>query len=186
MESKYNMDNFTSVSRSKQLPQGFQTFLAWSFHEVLPGTFKRNKKQFAHLDYPILAPLPKLNTKTAPLENCGSSGPFIYFVLDRNQRVCYVGKSKEANVVKRWVRPGIGGPASHYWTHSTSSGGSVFNIAKGIRAGEGPFNLRYVTLSALMPKYASQFGIQGGAPVDAALAQMESGLIAELSPSWNQ
>lgn len=180
------MDKINSSIRSGQLPQGFKTFLAWSFNEVLPGTFKRSKKEFAHLDYPILAPLPKLKTKTQPLEDCGCSGPFIYFVLDRTQRVCYIGKSKEANVIKRWVRPGLGGPASHYWTHSITSGGSVFNIAKGLQAGDGPFSLRYSPLTELLPKYRSQFGISNGASTDIALRCMEAGLVTELSPLWNR
>ena len=180
------MDKFDSSIRSGQLPQGLKTFLAWSFNEVLSGTFKRNKKQFSHLDYPILAPLPKLKTKTQPLEDCGCSGPFIYFVLDRTQRVCYIGKSKEANVIKRWVRPGIGGPASHYWTHSIPSGGSVFNIAKGLTTGDGPFSLRYSPLSELMPKYGPRYGIPNRASISTALKCLEAGLVNELSPPWNR
>lgn len=180
------MDHSNASLRSGQLPSDLKTFHAWTFHEVLPGTFKRDKKQFAHLDYPILAPLPQLKTKTRPLEDCGTSGPFIYFVLDRMQRLCYVGKSKEASVMKRWVRPGIGGPATHYWTHSTSSGGSVFNIAKGIQKGEGPFTLRYTTLAELLPKYGAQFGVPKGAADEVALVYMEDGLIAELRPQWNR
>lgn len=87
-----------------------KTYLAWQFSNVIPGTFKRNKKQFAHLDYPILAPLPPLAAKTKPIEECSAEGPFIYFVHDGAGDLCYVGKSKEKSVIKRWVRPGIGGP----------------------------------------------------------------------------
>src|ERR1035437_4230988 len=107
------MENHTNI----------KTHLAWTFTNVLPGTFKRNRPEQAHLDFPILAPLPNLATKTRPLEECGSIGPFIYFVTDGAGRVRYVGKSKETSVIKRWVRPGVGGPAKHYWTHSTKTGG---------------------------------------------------------------
>jgi hypothetical protein len=168
------------------IPDNIKTYLAWTFTELLPGTFKRNKKQFARLNYPILAPLPIMKSKTRPLEECGSEGPFIYFVLDGVERLCYLGKSEELTVIKRWVRPGIGGPASHYWSHSIASGGSVFNIANGLRRGEGPFSLRYVPLSALLPVYGKQFGISAEMPLVQKLKLMEDGLIFALSPAWNR
>lgn len=163
-----------------------KTYLAWQFFNVIPGTFKRNKKQFAHLDYPILAPLPPLAAKTKPIEECSAEGPFIYFVHDGAGHLCYVGKSKEKTVIKRWVRPGIGGPSEYYWTHSTASGGNVFNIAEGLRRNEGPFSLRYTPLSALIPAYASTFGISAGLDTDAVLQCMEEGLIKMFSPKWNR
>ena len=180
------MANINTSNRSSQLPSVLTTYLAWSFTGVLPGSFKRNKKQFAHLDYPILAPLPTLKTKTLPIEDCGTTGPFIYFVLDSKRRVCYVGKSKEANVIKRWVRPGIGGPVSHYWTHSITSGGSVFNIAELLRSEEGPVSLRYAPISALLPMYKAKLDICQGMDDDALLDRLESHLIGELSPAWNR
>ena len=167
------------------IPADIKTYLAWRFENLLPGTFKRNKAAFAHLNYPILAPLPTLKTKTRPIEECGSEGPFIYFVLDGSEGVCYIGKSKEPNVIKRWVRPGVGGPSSHYWTHSTQSGGSVFNIATGLRSGVGPFSLRYATLSSLLPVYGKKFGIITTTATSIALKVMEDALILALLPSWN-
>lgn len=169
-----------------RMPNDIKTYLAWTFKEVLPGTFRRNKAIFAHLNYPILAPLPSLKSKTRPIEECRFGGPFIYFVLDGVGRICYIGKSKEPNVIKRWVRPGVGGPASHYWTHSIPSGGSTFNIAEGLRGGKGPFTLRYTTLSALLPIYGSQFGISSETPSATALELMEYGLVNSLSPLWNK
>lgn len=162
------------------------TYLAWQFSKIIPGTFKRNKKQFAHLDYPILAPLPTNAAKTKPIEQCPADGPFIYFVHDGAGRLCYIGKSKEQCVIKRWVRPGIGGPSEYYWTHSTVSGGNVFKIAEGLRLNEGPFSLRYTSLSALLPTYGATFGISTGMDADLALKQMEERLIGLLSPKWNQ
>src|SRR4051812_32050115 len=94
-------------SASAAIPADIKTYLAWTFKGLIPGTFKRKKVQFAHLDYPILAPLPTLKTRTKPLEDCGLPGPFIYFVLNEAGRICYIGKSKESSVIKRWVRPGI-------------------------------------------------------------------------------
>lgn len=165
---------------------GFKTFLAWKFTEILSGTFTRNKKDLAHHRYPILAPLPSLGRATLPIEECGAAGPFIYFVLDGNRRVCYIGKSEESSVIGRWVRPGVGGPTSHYWTHSTKSGGSVFNIADGLRRGDGPYELRYVPLSDLMPLYAQALDIAADTPTKTPLERVEIHLIRTLEPSWNR
>lgn len=168
------------------IPHEIRTYLAWTFETILPGTFKRNKAQFAHHDYPILAPLPTQKASTRPIENCPESGPYIYFVTDGAGRVCYVGKSKESSVVKRWVRPGIGGPSSHYWTHSTVSGGSVFYIADGLRKGKGPFSLRYAPISSILRVYGSRYGIDPKTPPEFALNRTEEELIASLSPIWNE
>lgn len=167
------------------IPSNIRTYIAWRFTDILPGTFKRNKADFAHHEYPILGPLPQFGGKTRPIEDCPSLGPYIYFVVDGMERVCYIGKSKEDCVVKRWVRPGIGGPAKHYWTHSTKSGGSVFNIAEGLRRGEGPFTLRFVPLSELLPLYGMKFGILPIGTIDHALKRMEDCLVNELLPIWN-
>lgn len=89
--------------------QPFPTYLAWSFTHVLEGTFKRNRAEFMHHDYPVLAPLPANGTRQTPMEGSHLSGPFIYFVVDHSGVVQYVGKSKELHVLKRWIRPGNGG-----------------------------------------------------------------------------
>ena len=166
------------------IPDNIKTYVAWTFTGALSGTFKRNKKIFAKLNYPILTPLTNLKSKTRPIEECDSEGPFIYFVLDGGERLCYLGKSKESSVIKRWVRPGIGGPTSHYWTHSIPSGGSVFNIASGLLCGEGPFTLRYATYSALLLVYGKQFGISH--ETLKGLKLMEDGLRRILLPIWNK
>ena len=161
------------------------TSLAWSFTHLLPGTFKRNKKQFAHLDYPILAPLPTAKTKTQPLESISGTGPFIYFVVDASSRLCYVGKSQEKNILKRWIRPGLSGPTTHYWTHSIQGGGSVFNIAEGLRCEQGPYNLHVTNLETLLTKFGDQLGVDPSLSAEAALTVIEKYLIREMSPIWN-
>lgn len=161
------------------------TSLAWSFTHLLPGTFKRNKKQFAHLDYPILAPLPTAKTKTQPLESTSGAGPFIYFVVDASSRLCYVGKSQEESVLKRWIRPGLGGPTTHYWTHSTQGGGSVFNIAEGLRQAQGPYNLHVTNLEALLATFGEQLGVNSSMAAEDALTAIENYLIREMRPIWN-
>ena len=91
------------------IPDNIKTYVAWTFTRVLPGTFKRNKKIFAQLNYPILTPLPNLKSNTRPIEERESKGPFIYFVLDGGERLCYLDKSKESSLIKRWVRPALPG-----------------------------------------------------------------------------
>jgi len=162
------------------------TYHAWSFTEVIPGTFKRNKKIFRHHDYPIIGPLPSSGPKTPPLEGAGIKGPFIYLVLNKRGKICYIGKSQEKNLISRWVRPGEGGPVSHYWSHSTTTGGCVFKIAEGIRAGDGPYALRFSTLQELMPVYAKKLSISETLPEVQKLKAMEIGLINLYSPPWNR
>lgn len=162
------------------------TYLGWSFTRILPGTFKRNRPEFMHHDYPILAPLPTNGAKQQPLEGASVSGPFIYFVQDDHSKVFYVGKSKEKQVLKRWIRPDDGTPAKHYWTHSTRTGGCVFNIAKGLRAGEGPYHLRFTSLSALSARFAALLELDHLMDEDKALKRAEHGMILALDPAWNQ
>ena len=169
-----------------KIPSDVQTYLAWTFTHVLQGSFKRDKKDIAHHEYPILAPLPILNGRTKALEGHGIKGPFIYFVVDQDGQVCYIGKSKEATVIKRWVRPGVGGPVTHYWTHSTSTGGSVFNIAEGLRKGEGPYSLRYSPISLLLPSDQFEAIALNAEEQDLVLARLEADLIRTLGPKWNR
>lgn len=162
------------------------TYLAWSFAKILPGTFKRNRQEFMHHDYPILAPLPVNGTKQRPVEGDGLHGPFIYFVLNAEGHVQYVGKSKEEHVLKRWIRPGNGGPAKYYWTHSTASGGCVFNIAEGLRAGHGPFQLRFTPLKTLRAEFSEGLDLRPEFDDEIALKHAERRLIAFLKPAWNR
>lgn len=162
------------------------TSLVWSFTHLLPGTFKRNKKDYAKLDYPILAPLPTAKTKTQPIEPHPVEGPFIYFVVDAATQLCYVGKSQEKDVIKRWIRPGIGGPATHYWTHSIKGGGSVFNIAEGLRRAKGPYHLHVTNLKNVLAKFGKELGVHASMSAEDALTMVESYLIREMRPTWNR
>ena len=162
------------------------TYLAWSFAQVLPGTFKRNRPEFLHHDYPILAPLPVQGAKQRPVEGDGLQGPFIYFVLNVDGLVQYVGTSKEEHVLKRWIRPGNGGPARYYWTHSTALGGCVFNIAEGLRNGRGPFQLRFTPLQTLRAELSGDLELGADLDDEIALTRAERSLIAMLRPAWNR
>jgi hypothetical protein len=152
------------------------TLLAWEFTHLLPGAFRRNKAAYAHHQYPILAPLPTRAASTSLLEGEEESGPFLYFVVDDRGSCQYVGKSKEKTVLKRWIRPGNGGPATHYWTHSTQSGGCTFRIADGLRQGRR-YQLRFASLAA-----AKRAGV---VPAGATLEFAEQHLISALNPAWN-
>ena len=121
-----------------------------------------------------------------PLQGSTVAGPFIYFVLDDRNRVFYVGKSKENHVLKRWIRPGKGGPAHFYWTHSTRAGGCVFNIAEGLREGLGPYHLRFVPLATLRAEHADALGIDDALSEDEALGCAERILIRVMNPKWNR
>lgn len=166
-----------------QIPAEIHTYLAWQFHSVLPGCFRRNKEDYAGIDFPILAPLPVLKSATEPIEGARTSGPFIYFLLDRDLNVCYVGKSKEKTVVKRWIRPGIGGPASHYWTHTNQSAGCVRRIAEGIRSGQGPYQLRFLSSIFIPSRHMDRFS-QIYPDLD-SLEMIEKGFMSLLRPEWN-
>ncbi len=161
------------------------TYLGWTFTGIIPGTFKRNRKEVMHLNFPILAPLPSDGIKQKPLEGGSAKGPFIYFIHDDRNFVFYIGKSKEAQVLKRWIRPGNGGPASHYWTHSTKQGGCVFNIANGLATGLGPFHLRFTPLSLLIERFTLELGIDPLVGENESLDRAERALIRALNPAWN-
>jgi hypothetical protein len=165
------------------IPDDISTHLAWQFESVLPGHFRRNKEDYAHIAFPILSPLPPHNSATKPLEGATLTGPFIYFVLNRRGEVCYVGKSKERTVIKRWVRPGSGGPATHYWTHTNESAGCVRRIANGILAGDGPFQLRFVPVNSLPSTYMKRF--EALHPHLDPLERIERGMMSVVRPLWN-
>jgi len=163
-----------------------KTYKAWRFDAVLAGSFRRNKVDFAHHLYPIVAPLPAAGRQTPPLEVSLHGGPYVYFVTDDGGLVRYVGRSLEGQVILRWVRPGIGGPAKHYWTHSTRSGGAVFEIARGLGNGESNhYDLRYFAIQELGERQREQYGITAGHPAVHAVAIAEKALIRALQPDWN-
>lgn len=169
-----------------QTTVAFKTFKGWEFSQLMPGTFKRNKKQFEHLTYPIIGPLPTHKGKTRPLEECGTNGPFIYFIVDETGAVRYVGKSHEDCVLERWIRPDNSTPPRYFWTHSIQSGGNVFNIAEGLCKRKGPFTLRYTTLAILMQIFGNQFGIDDAENEKVQLKKMEGGLQDLFQPDWNK
>ena len=165
------------------LPEDLKTYLAWEFDRVLPGTFKRNKEDYKHIDFPILGPLPTNKSATMPTEGSGVTGPFIYFVINCNEQICYIGKSKEKNIIKRWVRPGIGGPSTHYWTHTNKKAGCVRKIAEGINMDKGPYKLCFISLSSVPKHYVESFSEKY--PAKVPLEQVENGFIEILNPLWN-
>jgi hypothetical protein len=171
----------------QHLPAGLKTYLAWRFTSVVPGSFRRRKRDFAHLVYPILSPLPDAGSKTCSLERSSHGGPFIYFVCDANDRVRYVGKSKEKDVVTRWTRPGEGGPADYYFTHSIKSGGCVFSIAEAMLAGESShFSLRYVPLAEIDRLVRSRLGLAQDSSIEDQLGTVEKAFIKACGADWNR
>ena len=166
------------------IPNDLETFLGWQFEGVIPGNFRRNRKGFSNIEFPILSPLPDKGASTTPIEGGSLSGPFIYFVVNELGEVCYIGKSKEKTVIKRWVRPGIGGPSTHYWTHATKKAGCVRNIASGMEKGLGPYQLRFIPVSVINSKYKEQLNAEYQNIDD--LEQIERGLITLLKPKWNK
>ena len=166
------------------LPNDIVTHLAWRFDSVLSGSFRRNKQDYADIDFPILCPLPTMKATTPPLEGAALAGPFLYFVLDRRNHVHYVGKSKEKTVIKRWLRPGLGGPTTHYWTHTNKTAGCVRRIAAGIAAGDGPFQIRFIPLKSIPVSYMKDFDRLH--PGRETLEKAERGLISILASSWNK
>jgi hypothetical protein len=167
----------------KALPSAIRTYVAWRFNQVLPGSFRRNTAQFAHHIYPVLGPLPTKGRSTPAMERSRQAGPYLYFVCDAQERIRYVGKSLEDQVIQRWVRPGVGGPAKHFWTHSTASGGCVFNIAKGLLACESRhYTLRYVPVCEVSADVWRDLGVS--AEVD--LATAERAFIQALAADWNR
>lgn len=166
-----------------KIPTEIQTHLAWQFEVVLPGHFRRDKQDYADIDFPILAPLLDRKAATAPHECPQLAGPFIYFVIDGDAQLQYVGKSKGKTVIKRWVRPGIGGPTTHYWTHTNKSAGCVRRITEGILAGRGPFQLRFLSAEAVPQHHVKCFALQYSR-LD-PLEQIEKGMMSLLRPVWN-
>lgn len=168
---------------SRQLPGALRSYVAWCFDRVLPGTFRRNKADFAHHLYPVLGPLPTAARNTPALETSRQAGPYLYFVCDDQAHVRYVGKSLEDHVLQRWIRPGVGGPAKHYWTHSTKRGGCVFNIAQGLQSGQSAqYTLRYVPLSEIGDDVWLVLGLKCAPALDVA----ERAFIAALAADWNR
>ena len=170
-----------------KLPAQLKTYLAWRFDTVLSGSFRRNKADFAHHEYPIVAPLPKAGRNTTALERSIQGGPYVYFVCDDKDQVRYVGKSMESEVIHRWVRPGVGGSAKHYWTHSTASGGCVFAIAHGLNSSaSNHYTLRYVPVSEMRPEMYQLLGIVAVSDPKVMAKVVERAMIRAFSPDWNK
>lgn len=169
------------------IPLEIKTYVAWRFTSVLPGSFRRAKKAFEHLAYPILTPLPDAGSKTRSLERSAQGGPYVYFVCDDTDRVRYVGKSLEKDVISRWTRPGLGGPAKHYFTHSRKSGGCVFSIAEAMNAGESShFTLRYVPVAEIADDVLARLGIDRKGTLAEFAATVEGALTKACCADWNK
>lgn len=87
-------------------------------------------------------------------------------------------------MLKRWIRPGLGGPASHYWSHTNKTAGCVRKIADGVRTGNGPYTLRYTTLQAARTKLGGTV-VPDVLEPKAAIKALEDHFIATLKPAWN-
>ncbi|WP_137917048.1 GIY-YIG nuclease family protein [Hydrogenophaga sp. 2FB] len=168
------------------IPTDLKTYVAWRFNAVLPGTFRRAKKAFEHLAYPILSPLPDAGSKTCSVERSLHGGPYVYFVCDDADRVRYVGKSLEKDVIARWTRPGIGGPAAYYFTHSRKGGGCVFSIAEAMNAGESShFTLRYVPVAEIGKHVLARLGLKREGSSAEFAAAAERALTKACGADWN-
>ncbi|WP_210547058.1 hypothetical protein [Rhodoferax sp. PAMC 29310] len=166
------------------------TYLGWRFTDLQPGTFKRDKADFAHMDFPILSPRPTHGPDTRPLEECEKSGPFIYFVIDRSGAICYIGKTEEVErPLYRWIRRKLNEPKnepeSYYWTHATKSGGTVFNIADGIRQAKGPYTFRYAVHSELIHFFGQRDELSHHMNSNQSLEVIERILTREMTPLWD-
>ena len=84
-------------------------------------------------------------------------------------------------------RPGIGGPAKHYWTHSTKSGGCVFEIANGLEKGlSSHYSLRYVPFDEVSAAVLEHLGLTDMDSAVPNIEKVEKFLIQTLNPEWNR
>lgn len=173
------------MRKPSRIPEDINTHLAWCFEEILPSRFRRSKIDFAHTDFPILAPLPPAPRQRRPIEGGDQPAPFIYFVLNASGDVCYVGMTLKAPFLSRWIRPGLGGPASHYWTHAIANGGCVKNIEAGLRAGDGPFELRFTSVMNLPLHYWGRLDLHEPLVDKHSVELAEERLTRDLLPIWN-
>ena len=155
-------------------PLPFKSFLAWRFTGVEKSGILIKKGPLSFADFPVLTPMPTHNYQTKPLEIESWTGPYLYFLLDRENRVCLIGSTQASGVFKHWISTGIGGKNSHYWAHLVGHNGWVGKIADSIRKGDGPYTLRYVSLV----RVKTEMGIAGN------LKQVLTGLLTTLSPLW--
>lgn len=170
-----------------QIPAQFKTYVAWKFNNVLPGAFTRDRQEFKGIEYPIIAPLPTHKRKTPALESSRLSGPYIYFVTDDQAQVRYVGKSEEKLVLHRWVRPGYGGPTTHYWTHAIKSGGCIVNIANGLKGGHSrEYTLRYVPVREIPAEVFDELGLTHMTYPTSSLEDIEMALARLVRADWNK
>lgn len=84
-------------------------------------------------------------------------------------------------------RPGIGGPAKHYWTHSTKSGGCVFEIANGLEKDlSSHYWLRYVPFEEVSDAALEHLGLSDMGSSVPTIEKVEKFLIQTLNPEWNR
>ena len=155
-------------------PFPFNTLLAWRFEGVEDAPIQIKKGALSIADFPVLTPLPSKQFQTKPLENEVWTGPYLYFLLDGQRRLCLVGRTQASGLLKHWISTGYGGKATHYWAHQVERHGCTRKIAEAMRNGDGPFELRYASLVRIK----TEMGIAGN------LKQVMSNLTATLSPTW--
>lgn len=171
--------------------------LAWTFTEVLPGEFERDRREVAGRRFPIIGPCPTRGRDTPPLEGGELRGPYLYVVLDRSQSTKYVGVATEANLsspIKRWIRPDKTG-VTEYWAHGTNKKKGVATIAwlkEGLLAGSGPYNFYFSNFAHLHSAIKTANECHGGSFLTIQLLtpkqfieELEHSLIFDLQPEWN-
>ena len=83
--------------------------------------------------------------------------------------------------------PGIGGPATHYWTHSTKAGGCVFEIANGLEKGlSSHYLLRYVPFEEVSAAALGDLDVSSMNSSAPNIEKVEKFFIQTLNPEWNR
>jgi hypothetical protein len=173
-------------------------YLAWTFTEVLPGTFQRDRKECVGKEFKIIGPLPKMRGKSPPLpiEGAHLDRPYIYFLFDARGTIAYVGKAVGDNLktpLGRWVRPNKAHTA-HFWSHGTNETKStVDQIADGLKAGEGPYKLYFSNHAYFIDRVRARSRAIGmpfhrleALPPKEFIKVLEPALIYCLQPEWNE
>lgn len=170
--------------------------LGWSFNEVLPQTFERNRIGFEGRKFPVVAPVPANGTKTCPIEGEHVAPPYLYVVYNNRDEIMYVGVVTDRAVkyvFDRWIRPSADTRAS-FWAHGTNKKGksTIEWIAEAINNGDGPIRVYFTNCEYLLMRLqarADALGIDTSpfhAIDDVALIEaLEHAWIFRFQPAWN-
>lgn len=162
----------TKSATSPPLP--FRSFLAWRFTGVEDATVRIKEGTTILTNFPVLTPLPTNHVKTDPLEMEPGTAPYLFFVFDAQGRLCFISRTQAVKALRIWIRSAVDDHDKHCWAHKIRTSNCVETIAKGIQAGQGPFELRYASLV----RVKTEMGIQGN------LRQIHALLIDRLRPLW--